>query len=324
VATLWLLIRPAAEQATQLAAEAPDRLQAFEPRLESVLGALGIAAEYDALRARLWAGALDTGRESVGQLLRATGDAGGLLADVGLVVVVSFYMLLDGPRIGPHILAYVPGQHRGTARRIECSVRRVLGGYLRGQVLLAAIVGVLAGIGCWLLGVPYALILGLLAGLLELVPMFGSVLSAVPALAVAVWQPFPTVLWVLLLFLVIQQVESNILAPRVTGDAVGLHPLAAVFAVLVGFELGGVLGGMLATPMAGIGWELVRSSGPLGMSGSRCEAISLARGQASAVGAGHKRRTLGQVTGDRTGHAARQRSPQPLGATRVDMLDAVH
>ena len=136
----------------------------------------------------------------------------------------------------------------------------MLGGYLRGQLVMAATIGAIAGLGCWLLGLPYALVLGVLAGLFELVPMFGPILSAVPAVLVALFLPFPTVLWVALFFFAVQQVESNILGPRITGHAVGLHPLGALFALLAGLQLAGVLGALFAVPVAGILWVLVAAA----------------------------------------------------------------
>jgi predicted PurR-regulated permease PerM len=104
--------------------------------------------------------------------------------------------------------------------------------------------------------VPYAVVLGVLAGLFELVPMFGPILSAVPAILVALFLPFPTVLWVALFFFLVQQVESNVLGPRITGHAVGLHPLGAMFALLAGLQLAGLLGALFAVPVAGILWVL--------------------------------------------------------------------
>ena len=125
---------------------------------------------------------------------------------------------------------------------------------------MAVTIGLMAGIGAALLGLQYAVVIGVLAGLFELVPMFGPILSAVPALLVALLQPFPTVLWVLLFFIAIQQFESNILGPRITGHAVGLRPLGALFALLAGFQLAGVLGGLFAVPVAGIVWVLIAAA----------------------------------------------------------------
>jgi predicted PurR-regulated permease PerM len=130
----------------------------------------------------------------------------------------------------------------------------VFGAYLRGQLLLSLIVGVAATIALLFLGVPYAFVLGVFAGMAELIPMLGPILGAVPAVLVALFQPFPLVLWVGLAFLVIQQLESNLLVPRISGHAVGLHPLAAMLALLVGFELAGVVGALFAVPIAGIVW----------------------------------------------------------------------
>ena len=154
-------------------------------------------------------------------------------------------------------LAIIPSQHRVKTLFLQDNTSRVLGGYLRGQLTLALIIGILAGVGTALLGLPYAVVLGVLAGLFELVPMFGPILSVVAAVLVALFMPFPTVVWVVLLYLVIQQVENNVLAPRISGHAVGLHPLGAMFALLAGFQLAGLLGALFAVPLAGVLWVLL-------------------------------------------------------------------
>jgi predicted PurR-regulated permease PerM len=143
---------------------------------------------------------------------------------------------------------------------LKDNATRVFGSYLRSQLALAVIVGVAAAIGSAALGLPYALLIGVLAGLFELVPVVGSTLSAVPALLVALSMPFPKVLWVLLYFVILQQVEDHVLAPRMSGQAVGLHPLAAMFALLAGVQVAGVVGGLLAVPLAGLVWALLRGS----------------------------------------------------------------
>jgi predicted PurR-regulated permease PerM len=119
---------------------------------------------------------------------------------------------------------------------------------------------VAAGIGMGLLGLPYAVVLGVLAGLFELVPMFGPILSVIPAVIVALFMPFPTVVWVLLFFLAVQQIENNILVPRISGHAVGLHPLGAMFALLAGFQMAGLLGGLFTVPLAGVLWVLLSAA----------------------------------------------------------------
>jgi len=182
---------------------------------------------------------------------------GGMILDFILALVISFYLLLDGQRIRERSLALVPSQHRAKAVFLQANVARVLGGYLRGQLVLALIIGVAAGVGTALLGLPYAVVIGVLAGLFELVPMFGPILSVIPAALVALFMPFPTIIWVLLFFLFIQQVENNVLAPRISGHAVGLHPLGAMFALLAGFQLAGLLGALFSVPLAGVLWVLL-------------------------------------------------------------------
>jgi predicted PurR-regulated permease PerM len=180
-----------------------------------------------------------------------------MILDIVLALVISLYLLIDGPRLGARSLAIIPAQHRAKALFLQENVSRVLGGYLRGQLTLAVIIGVTTGVGTALLGLPYAIVLGVLAGLFELVPMFGPILSALPAVLVSLFMPFPTVVWVVVFFLVIQQVENNVLAPRISGHAVGLHPLGAMFALLAGFQLAGLLGGLFAVPLAGVLWVLL-------------------------------------------------------------------
>jgi predicted PurR-regulated permease PerM len=114
-------------------------------------------------------------------------------------------------------------------------------------------VGVLAGLASWLTGVRFPLIIGVLAGLLELIPFFGPTLGAVPAVIIAIFQgSWLRVGLIVLAFVVIQQVESNIVGPRIMARGVGLHPLLVIIAVLVGIELAGVWGALFAVPATAI------------------------------------------------------------------------
>src|SRR5213594_3238324 len=133
------------------------------------------------------------------------------------------------------------------------------GQLFRGQLILGLIVGTLSAIAYLVLGVPYAVFLGVLGGILELVPIVGPIIAGAAAALVALTQPFPLVLWVILAAIAIQQIENNLLVPRISGEAVGLHPLAALLAVLVGVELAGLPGAIFAVPLTGIGWSLWRA-----------------------------------------------------------------
>ncbi len=179
------------------------------------------------------------------------------LIDLVLVLVVTFYLLLDVRRLRAIVLRWLEPSHRPGARRVFSEIARVFGAYVRAQLMVAASLGLLVAIALVALGVPYALFLALFAALAELIPMVGPVAGAVPALLVAATLPLPTVIWVAIAFVVIQQVESNFLLPRLTGHAVGLHPVGSILALVLGFELGGVIGALFAVPLAGLAWVFV-------------------------------------------------------------------
>lgn len=260
VGGLTLIAGPFVRQATDLAAALPqyaNDLQTRAPEVQTTLGQYGIQTDIDQLKAQAVSAIQQGGTDVLKNLVGTVAEVGGMILDIVLALVISLYLLVDGPRFRERSLAIIPPQHRAKAVFLQDNVSRVLGGYLRGQLTLALIIGVLAGVGTALLGLPYAIVLGVLAGLFELVPMFGPILSVVPAVLVALFMPFPTVVWVVLFFLAIQQLENNVLAPRISGHAVGLHPLGAMFALLAGFQLAGLLGGLFAVPLAGVLWVLL-------------------------------------------------------------------
>jgi len=125
---------------------------------------------------------------------------------------------------------------------------------------------VAAGLGTWILGLPYPFLLGLAAGITELIPMVGPVLGAVPAVLVALFLPTWRLLAVIVLFTLIQQAENHLLVPRVMKQAVGLSPLLTIVAIMIGAKLMGILGALLAVPIAAalqvIVGEIVRTFRP--------------------------------------------------------------
>ncbi|HEV8635467.1 MAG TPA: AI-2E family transporter [Chloroflexota bacterium] len=256
---LALLVAPLVGQTTALIGDLPaiaEALQAQLPGLEARLRGAGLPVGTGDLRARASAWVVGSGGDVLGGTLAVlTGLAGGFV-DLLLALVVSFYLVLEGPRLRDALTALVPAGRRPQALFVEETVVRIAGGYLRGQLILALVIGVLAGVGAWLFGLRYPHVVGLVAGVLEVVPMVGPVLGAVPAILLAMLLPFPTVVWVVLYFVAIQQFENYVLVPRVSGHAVGLHPLAAMMALVAGFELAGILGALVAVPVAGVLWAL--------------------------------------------------------------------
>ncbi|TKJ46526.1 hypothetical protein CEE34_08400, partial [Candidatus Aerophobetes bacterium Ae_b3a] len=172
-----------------------------------------------------------------------------------LSLIVSFYLLKDARKIRSALTNYIPKEYRKKVSEFLTDVDKILGGYIRGQLIIAAIVGTSIGIGLFLLRIKYAFVLGTVAGVFNVVPYFGVVISIIPALSLGLTKdPFSawTFLWVILLFIGVNQVEMYFLAPRILGREVRLHPVAIIFAIVVGGAALGMLGILLAIPALAI------------------------------------------------------------------------
>ncbi len=246
-----LLAAPLISESGRLA----DQIPTYVERLQSgdAVTVLGVQIP-DELRARLGSAVGDLGGQFAVQAVAIVVTIVSGVVDLFLVLIIALYLLLGQRRIRAFALRALPHRYREPVEGVEAEVARVFGAYVRGQLVLALLVGVASTIALLVLGVPYALFLGVFAGVVELVPILGPVLGAIPAVLVAMFQPFPLVLWVVLAFVIIQQVESNLLVPRISGHAVGLHPLAAMLALLIGLEVGGIVGALFAVPLAGVIW----------------------------------------------------------------------
>jgi predicted PurR-regulated permease PerM len=253
---LALLTVPLVRETRALAEDVPryaQRLSSDEPIV--ILG-IEISGE---LRQRIGAEIGARAGEWSQQAARIALRVGAGIVDFLFVFVLGIYLLASAPRARAWLVTLLPDQRRAEIRRIESEARRLFGAYIRGQLLLGVIIGVVSGVVYTLLGVPYALVLGVLAGILELVPIVGPIVAGTVAAAVSLTQPFPLVVWVVVAAILIQQLENNFLVPRISGTAVGLHPLAALLAVLVGAEIGGVVGAIFAVPLTGLAWSIARA-----------------------------------------------------------------
>jgi predicted PurR-regulated permease PerM len=172
-----------------------------------------------------------------------------------LSLIVSFYLLKDARKIRSALINYIPKEYRKKVSEFLTDVDKILGGYIRGQLIIAAVVGTSIGIGLFLLRIKYAFVLGTVAGVFNVVPYFGVVISIIPALLLGLTKdPFSawTFLWVILLFIGVNQVGMYFLAPRILGREVRLHPVAIIFAIVVGGAALGMLGILLAIPALAI------------------------------------------------------------------------
>jgi predicted PurR-regulated permease PerM len=200
---------------------------------------------------------------SAGQVVDvATGVLGGVFGVFGtllnllLMVLVSVYLLLDRERITRGVHDAIPEMVHDQVFELFSAVEQALIKYLRGQFLLCAIMGVIGwAIGFFAIG-EYALLIGVWVAITEIIPVLGAFLGAVPAVVIALFVPdgggFTTALIVAGLFLVAQQIEGNILVPRIQGGSVGVHPLWVLFATLAGTALYGIVGAIFAVPIVAI------------------------------------------------------------------------
>lgn len=185
-----------------------------------------------------------------------------VIVNVLLVVVLSFYLTVDGKRIRNSLVGLATESFKPHVLLFEDALNRVVGNYIRGQLILAAIIGVLAGVGTFALGInQFALIIGVLAFLFETIPMVGPTLASIPAILISLLlpDPFPRSYWVAVYFVVIQLIEGNVLGPRIVGHAVGLHPVASILALVIGAQFFGPFGALLATPVVAAGWVVIAS-----------------------------------------------------------------
>jgi predicted PurR-regulated permease PerM len=266
----FLLANPIADQADRLSRDVPHLVDSANKSLDSLQRTFddrGINIEIK----RQGATAVQTLAEKLGaasndiastatDLLRTIVTASlGLL----LVIVLSVYMLVYGERIGALARKAMPPGDGTPEDDYPTRVQRAVAGYVRGQVLFSLAMGTGAGLGLFVygklgifnLGDDYALAFGIFFGLMELVPFVGPILGALPPILVALFQDPLTAVWVALLFVGLQQIEGHIVAPQIFGHALRINPLLVIFALLLGGEVYGVLGALLALPLAAVARE---------------------------------------------------------------------
>lgn len=184
------------------------------------------------------------------------GAVGGIFAFMA-IVVISFYLALMKDGIQTFLEAVVPDRYEDYVVNLWQRVEQKVGHWLQAQMFLALVVGLMTYIGLIILDVRFALVFALIAMALEIVPVAGPVLAAIPAIAFALVQSPTLGLWVLILFVVVQQIEGNILVPLVLGKHVGLNPVVVMLAILVGGHLAGIAGALLGVPVATIIVEIL-------------------------------------------------------------------
>jgi len=180
-----------------------------------------------------------------------TGLVGAVL-DVILVAVLSIYLLVDGAHVSNWLRGNMPQRQQGRMQFLLDTLQRVVGGYLRGQLLLCGLLGLLVGVGMQLIGVPYALLLGVLAFIFGFIPVLGTLLSGAICVLLALTLGWVRAVIVLVYFIIVHIIEGDVVGPRIVGQSIGLHPVVSLAALLAGAELYGIAGALFASPVAGV------------------------------------------------------------------------
>jgi predicted PurR-regulated permease PerM len=208
---------------------------------------------YDQLLAAIQPALSRTGT-FIGTLASGTAS---LLGWTFFVLLVSFYLLHDLKRVVPSITELLPAGYGHDVQRLAAELGPIWNAFLRGQVTLALVMGLIVGLTMWALGVRYSLVLGLLAGFLEFIPTIGPFIAGLVAVLVALFQPgnwfhIPPLYFALLVAgvqLLLSQLENSVLVPRIIGGSLKLHPIVILVGAIIGANLAGIVGIMLSAPM---------------------------------------------------------------------------
>ena len=261
---VMLVINPVQTQVEEIRQNLPvytDQAQRQVDSLQAFFDRRGIGIDVDERADE----AIDAVRDRVDQMADDVLDYGldvlGALVTLIIILVASIYMLLDAPRIARFAERLGGKEASAFLRRTE----RTLAEYLKAQLLVALIIGTSAGVVLWCFGVTgifsygatFAVAFAAWVFLMEFVPYVGPILGAVPPTLLALLDSPLTALWVVIAFLAIHQLEGHVVVPKIMGGAVGVHPLVVIFGLLIGEELAGLVGILLAIPVVVIVKETV-------------------------------------------------------------------
>ncbi len=242
-----LLIPPIAEQLVELARHLPVYYDKFSYEYSQISDTIppSVIANIQQILSSLGDGLKSGAQSTVGAV---SSVFGGLVSFV-TVIVMTFYTLAQEKSVKKLAESVFPTREHERVNRVLTRVQEKMGAWVRGQLFLSLIIALLVFIGLATIGVNYALVLAMLAGVMELVPIVGVIIAIVPALMLAFAQKPILALGVLVVYLVVQQLENHLIVPKVMQKAVGLNSVVIITALLVGAHLAGIIGVLLAVPV---------------------------------------------------------------------------
>jgi predicted PurR-regulated permease PerM len=255
----FLITAPIVDEASQLGKQGPALINRINDVFNNVRGQLaahGIQLSGNGVTSTI---SSDVSARVAGALLNIVTSTLSILIDILVTLVVAFWMLKDGEELRNGVVSLLPGRLRGEAIFGFDAFRVVVGGYVRGQLVMSVIVGTLAGLGCWLIGVPFPIVVAIAAAAFELIPLVGAFIGGAVAILLALTKSPETAVFAFLLFVAIHILEGYVLAPRIQARFVRLHPLVMLLTLFAGAEVGGFLGAFVAVPLASLIAVFVRA-----------------------------------------------------------------
>jgi predicted PurR-regulated permease PerM len=246
---LYLAVPPIVSQVTELSENFPS---IAEKALSSLSALREYSSQYGFLdNIKKGAGIFEDNIHSAagGIFSTVSGLIGGIFSFF-LVLVIAFYMVVEENAMKKIVWSVSPKKYQIYVMNLINRMQHKIGLWLRGQLILSFIIFLLTYTGLSFLNIKYALVLALIAALVEFIPYFGPIFSSVPAILLAMNQSLAFALFVAILYLIIQWVENNIVVPKVMQKVVGLNPIVSIAVLLIGFKLAGVVGAILAIPVA--------------------------------------------------------------------------
>jgi predicted PurR-regulated permease PerM len=256
-AMLFMIIKPLVTESRKFA----DNFPTYLSDAQKGRGALGglvkrydLEKRYEDNKAAIENAFKNAGSRAVSYIGKAFSGVVTMLT----ILVLSFMMLLYGPELTRSALAAVPPNRRERVRAVAADCSRAVTGYVSGNLLISFIAGVLTYIALWILGVPFKEVLALWVAFADLIPLVGATLGAIPTIAVAFLHSVPAGIGVVIFYIVYQQIENHFLQPVIMARTVQINQLFVLVSVLIGVELAGFVGAILAIPLAGVVAVIVR------------------------------------------------------------------
>ncbi|MEX2054556.1 MAG: AI-2E family transporter [Candidatus Andersenbacteria bacterium] len=248
--TIALLVGPLTAQITQLSQAVPhlvnrlSELFPFIPHLDQA----GLTSATQELLVRVGNNITNI---SVNVFQQTRTFFSGIVT-ILFIFILAFYLVVERDALKKFARIVTPRAHLPYVEQSIVRAQRSIGRWVLAQLTLAVIVGVLVGVGLWVIGIPYSLVLGLLAGIMEIIPVMGPIIAAIPGVVVGLSQSLTFGVVALVFYVLVQQLENHVLVPNIMRRAIGLNPLVTIIAILLGARLAGTPGVILSVPLATI------------------------------------------------------------------------